>query len=386
MSPKNKEEKQVVAHSTIPAPIIEEVRHSFLTYAMSVIVDRALPDVRDGLKPVHRRVLYAMNEMGLFPQARFRKSAAIVGDVLGKYHPHGDVACYDALAKLAQDFSTRYPPVLGQGNFGSMDGDRPAAMRYTEAKLAHLATEILRDIDKNTVDFIPNYDATKKEPKVLPTRVPTVLLNGTLGIALGMATKIPPHNLREVMEATIHLIDNEDATGEDLLQFVKGPDFPTGGIIFNAKDIAHAYASGRGGVVVRGEAEIVEGKAGSTQIIISSLPYRVNKAELVARIAELSREKKVEGIKALRDESARGETRVAIDLKSGAQPQKVLNYLYKHSDLGTTFHFNMLALVEGVPQTLSLKRFLEEFIAHRRVVVRRRTVFDLKKAKEREHI
>ncbi|HEY4487031.1 MAG TPA: DNA gyrase subunit A [Candidatus Paceibacterota bacterium] len=366
--------------------ISSEMRESYLDYAMSVITSRALPDVRDGLKPVHRRILFAMQQMGLTHAAKFKKSATVVGTVLGSYHPHGDTSVYDAMVKMAQEFSHRYPLVLGQGNFGSIDGDSAAAYRYTEAKMTKLSGELLRDLEKETVEWRPNYDGTKQEPVVLPSVVPNVLLNGTLGIAVGMATNIPPHNLREVVEATIHLIDNEDATGEDLLQFVKGPDFPTGGIIFNAKDIAHAYASGRGGVVVRGEAEIVEGKAGSTQIIISSLPYRVNKAELVARIAELSREKKVEGIKALRDESARGETRVAIDLKSGAQPQKVLNYLYKHSDLGTTFHFNMLALVEGVPQTLSLKRFLEEFIAHRRVVVRRRTVFDLKKAKEREHI
>ena len=366
--------------------ISSEMRESYLDYAMSVITSRALPDVRDGLKPVHRRILFAMQQMGLTHTAKFKKSATVVGTVLGSYHPHGDTSVYDAMVKMAQEFSHRYPLVLGQGNFGSIDGDSAAAYRYTEAKMTKLSGELLRDLEKETVAWRPNYDGTKQEPVVLPSVVPNVLLNGTLGIAVGMATNIPPHNLREVVEATIHLIDNEDATGEDLLQFVKGPDFPTGGVIFNAKDIAHAYASGRGGVVVRGEAEIVEGKAGATQIIISSLPYRVNKAELVARIAELSREKKVEGIKALRDETARGETRIAIDLKSAAQPQKVLNYLYKHSDLGTTFHFNMLALVDGVPQTLSLKRILEEFIAHRKVVVRRRTEFDLKKAKEREHI
>src|SRR3989338_2242465 len=366
--------------------ISSEMRESYLDYAMSVITSRALPDVRDGLKPVHRRILFAMQQMGLTHTAKFKKSATVVGTVLGSYHPHGDTSVYDAMVKMAQEFSHRYPLVLGQGNFGSSDGDSAAAYRYTEAKMTRLSGELLRDLEKETVTWRPNYDGTKQEPVVLPSVVPNVLLNGTLGIAVGMATNIPPHNLREVVEATIHLIDNEDATGEDLLQFVKGPDFPTGGGFFNAKDIAHAYAPGRGGGVGRGGAEIVEGKAGATQIIISSLPYRVNKAELVARIAELSREKKVEGIKALRDETARGETRIAIDLKSAAQPQKVLNYLYKHSDLGTTFHFNMLALVDGVPQTLSLKRILEEFIAHRKVVVRRRTEFDLKKAKEREHI
>ena len=387
MSPKNKEEKQIVAHSTIPAPIIEEVRHSYLTYAMSVIVARALPDVRDGLKPVHRRVLYAMNEMGLFPHARFRKSAAIVGDVLGKYHPHGDVACYEALAKLAQDFSTRYPLVLGQGNFGSIDGDSPAAMRYTEAKLSHLATELLRDIDKNTVNFVSNYDATKREPSVLPARLPMVLLNGTLGIAVGMATKIPPHNLGEVMDALVYLADNSDATTEDLLKFVEGPDFPTGGIIFNKKDIQHAYSTGRGGVLVRGEAEIVEQKSGHSQIVITSIPYQLNKAELVMRIADLVHEKRVEGIKDIRDESTTlDDTRIVIDLKTGAFPQKVLNSLYKHTDLETTFHFNMLALSGGVPETMSLKRILGEFLEHRKEVVKRRTQFDLDRARERAHI
>ncbi|MBI4120985.1 MAG: DNA gyrase subunit A, partial [Parcubacteria group bacterium] len=354
--------------------------------AMSVITSRALPDVRDGMKPVHRRILYAMHSMGLSSGGRFRKSAAIVGEVLGKYHPHGDVSVYDALVKLAQSFSSRYPLVLGQGNFGSVDGDSAAAMRYTEAKLSKISSEMLRDIDKETVAFRPNYDGTQKEPEVLPASVPNVLLNGALGIAVGMATNMPPHNLREVVNATVHLIDDKDATTEDLLQHVLGPDFPTGGLVFNVKDIAHAYATGRGGVVTRGEAEIVEGKTGGFQIIITSLPYRVNKAEFVARIAELVREKKLEGVKALRDESSRGETRVAVDVKQGAQPQSILNYIYKHTDLETTFHYNMLALVDGVPRTLSLKAILQEFIKHREVVVRRRTEFDLGKAEERAHI
>ena len=369
----------------LPVAITSEMKASYLTYAMSVIVARALPDVRDGLKPVHRRVLYAMNEMGLTHSARFRKSAAIVGDVLGKYHPHGDVACYDALAKLAQDFATRYPLVLGQGNFGSIDGDSPAAMRYTEAKLSSMAEELLRDIEKETVDYTPNYDATKKEPVVLPSRVPTLLLNGTLGIAVGMATKLPPHNLTEVMNALIHVADNPDATNDDLLEYVQGPDFPTGGIIFNKKDIAHAYSSGRGGVLVRGETEIIEDK--TSQIVITSIPYQVNKAELIIKMADLVHDKKIEGVKDIRDESTTlADTRIVIDLKQGSFPQKVLNALYRHTDLESMFHFNMLALVDGVPETLSLKRILEEFLEHRKVVVKRRTQFDLRKAEERAHI
>lgn len=370
----------------MPQSITGEMKDSYIDYAMSVITSRALPDVRDGLKPVHRRILFAMQGLGLTSGAKFRKSAAVVGDVLGKYHPHGDTAVYDAMVKMAQDFSYRYPLVIGQGNFGSVDGDSPAAMRYTEAKMAKISAEVLRDLEKETVDWRPNYDSTRKEPVVFPTNVPGLLLNGTLGIAVGMATNIPPHNLREVVDATIHLIDNNDATNEELLDHVKGPDFPTGGIIYGAKDIAHAYASGRGGIVTRGETEIVEGKGGTFQIVVSSLPYRVNKAELIMKIADLVKEKKIEGIKALRDESARGETRVVIDLKAGTQPQRVLNYLYKHTDIETTFHVNMLALVDGIPQTLSLKTILEEFIKHRKEVVTRRTKFELAKAEAREHI
>lgn len=369
----------------VPREIVGEMRESYLDYAMSVITARALPDVRDGLKPVHRRILFAMHEMGLTAAAKFRKSAAVVGDVLGKYHPHGDIPVYDSLVKMAQPFSFRYPLIWGQGNFGSIDGDSPAAMRYTEAKMSRTAGELLRDLEKETVDWRPNYDATRKEPMVLPTAVPNLVLNGTLGIAVGMATNIPPHNLKEVVDATVHLIENPNATTEDLLQFVKGPDFPTGGVAYGAKDIAHAYASGKGPVVVRGEAEIVEDKAGHFQIIISSIPYRVNKAELIIRIADLVRDKKVEGIKGLRDESTT-DIRVVIDLKQGAYPEKILNALYKHTQLEDTFHFNCVALVKGVPETLSLKSLLAAFVEHRKEVVRRRTAFDLARAKEREHI
>ena len=365
--------------------ISTEMKESYLDYAMSVITMRALPDTRYGLKPVHRRILFAMQELGLTSSARFRKSAAVVGDVLGKYHPHGDAAVYESLVKMTQPFSLRYPLAMGQGNWGSIDGDSAAAMRYTETKMSRLSGEMLRDLEKETVDWRANYDNTKKEPMVLPAAFPNLILNGTLGIAVGMASNIPPHNLREVCGAVIHLIDNKGATTEDLLQFIKGPDFPTGGVVFGEKDIHHAYGNGKGGVVVRGEAEITENKAGSFQIIITSIPYRVNKADLIESIANLVREKKLEGIKALRDESAK-DLRIAIDLKQGSQPQAVLNYLYKHTQLEEAFHFNMVALQDGVPQTLSLKSLLEDFIKHRQVVVRRRTEFDLRKAEEREHI
>lgn len=365
--------------------ISSEMKESFIDYAMSVITDRALPDVRDGLKPVHRRILFAMHEMGLTHTAKFRKSATVVGDVLGKYHPHGDTAVYDAMVRMAQEFSFRYPLVLGQGNFGSVDGDSAAAMRYTEAKMSRLSAEIMRDIDRETVDWKPNYDGTRREPTFFPAAVPNLLLNGTLGIAVGMATNIPPHNLGEVIDATVHLIDNKNATTDDLLSFVKGPDFPTGGLAFGERDIHHAYATGRGGVVCRGIAEIIESKSGSYQIIVSAIPYRVNKAELIVKIADLVHEKKLEGVRGLRDESTK-DTRIVIDLKTGMEPQKVLNFLYKHTDLENTFNYNVLALVDGVPKTLSLKSILEEFIAHRQLVVTRRTKFDLRKAEEREHI
>ena len=369
----------------IPVGIVAEMEESYLAYAMSVITSRALPDVRDGLKPVHRRILYSMHEMGLTAGARLRKSAAIVGDTLGKYHPHGDTSVYDAMVGMAQDFTYRYPLVIGQGNFGSIDGDNAAAMRYTEAKMSKLSEELLRDIEKDTVDFRPNYDSTRREPVVLPAVVPNLLLNGTLGIAVGMATNIPPHNMREVVDACVHLIKNPKATTEDLTEFIKGPDFPTGGIVYGGKDLHHAYGSGRGGVVVRGEAEIIEQKNGVFQIIITSIPYRVNKNNLVVSIAELVRNKKLEGVKALRDESTK-DIRIAIDLKSNVHPQKILNSIYKNTQLESMFHFNTVALVDGVPQTLSLKSLLSEFIVHREIVVKRRTEFELRKAEEREHI
>ncbi len=369
----------------LPVDIIKEMQESYLAYAMSVITSRALPDVRDGLKPVHRRILFAMHEMGLTSSARFRKSAAVVGDVLGKYHPHGDVAVYDSMVGMAQDFSYRYPFILGQGNFGSIDGDNAAAMRYTEAKMSKISSELLKDLEKDTVDFRPNYDQTRKEPTVLPASVPALLLNGTLGIAVGMATNIPPHNLGEVIDATNYLIENKDATTEDLMQFIKGPDFPTGGIAYGAKDMVHAYSSGRGGVVCRGEAEIIEQKSGNFQIVITSIPYRVNKSNLIMSIAELVQEKKIDGIKGLRDESTK-DIRIVIDLKSGAYPEKVLNYIYKNTQLESNFNFNIVALVDGVPQTLSLKTILSLFIEHRKEIVKRRSLYDLKKAEEREHI
>src|SRR3989339_1079795 len=377
--------KEIRSDTILPVDVVAEMKESYLAYAMSVITSRALPDVRDGLKPVHRRILYSMHEMGLTYASRFRKSATVVGDVLGKYHPHGDTAVYDSMVGMAQEFSYRYPLILGQGNFGSIDGDNAAAMRYTEAKMAKISTEMLRDLEKDTVEWRPNYDQTRKEPTVLPASVPALLLNGTLGIAVGMATNIPPHNLSEVIDATTHLIDNPEATTEDLMQFVKGPDFPTGGVAYGYKDMLHAYSSGRGGVVCRGEAEIVEGKAGGSQIIITSIPYRVVKQNLVMAIAELVQEKKLDGIKGLRDESTK-DIRVVIDLKSGAHPQKVLNYIYKNTQLESNFNFNMVALVDGVPQTLSLKSILSEFIAHRKEVVKRRSAYDLRKAEEREHI
>ncbi len=367
--------------------IAEEMRRSYLDYAMSVIVSRALPDVRDGLKPVHRRILYTMHEAGLTHGARFRKSATVVGDTLGKYHPHGDGPVYDAMARLAQDFNMRYTLVDGQGNFGSVDGDPPAAARYTEARMSAIAEAMLQDIEKDTVNFIPNYDSRLKEPIVLPSTVPQLLMNGSLGIAVGMATSVPPHNLGELLDAISYLIENPDASTEDLMQFVKGPDFPTGGIIYSKEDIHHAYASGKGGVVMRGESEVEEMKNGGYQIIISSIPYQVNKSELIIQMAELVREKKVEGIKDIRDESDKDGLRIAIDLKPGVNPQGILNNLYKRTEMEKTFHFNMIALVDGIqPQLLRLKEILEYFIIHRKVVVERRAQFDLNKALDRAHI
>lgn len=370
---------------TVSRSISTEMKESFLDYAMSVITARALPDVRDGLKPVHRRILYAMYSMNLTATSKARKSALVVGEVLGKYHPHGDASVYDAMVGMAQTFSYRYPLVIGQGNFGSIDGDPPAAMRYTEARMSRVAAELMQDLEKDTVDWRPNYDGTRKEPTVFPASVPGILLNGTLGIAVGMATNIPPHNLREVVHATVHLADNPEATNDDLLSFVKGPDFPTGGVIFGEKDIKHAYTSGKGGIVTRGEAEIVEGKKGQFHIVITSIPFRVNKADLIMKVADLVREKKIDGIRDIRDESTK-DIRVVVELKTGAHPQKILNFLYKHTQLEETFHINTVCLVDGVPQTLSLKSILQEFIKHRLIVVRRRTQFDLSVAQAREHI
>ncbi len=343
MAKKSNEPIQIRANGIIPIDIVEEMKDSYIAYAMSVITARALPDVRDGLKPVHRRILFAMREMGLTSSARFRKSAAVVGDVLGKYHPHGDLAVYESMVGMTQEFSFRYPLVLGQGNFGSIDGDSAAAMRYTEAKMSKISNELLRDLEKETVDFRLNYDQTRKEPIVFPSAVPALLLNGTLGIAVGMATNIPPHNLAEVLDATQLLIENENATTEDLMQFIKGPDFPTGGIAFNYKDILHAYGTGRGGVVCRGEAEIVEQKNGF-QIIITSIPFRVNKSNLIIAIAKLVQDKKLEGVKGLRDESTK-DIRIVIDLKSNAVPERILNHIYKNTQLESNFNFNIVALV-----------------------------------------
>lgn len=367
-------------------PINTEMQEAYLDYAMSVIVARALPDVRDGMKPVHRRILYAMWDLGLRSSAKYRKSATVVGEVLGKYHPHGDVAVYDSMVRMAQDFSLRYRLIDGQGNFGSMDGDRAAAMRYTEARLAKISDEMLTDIERNTVDFMPNYDGSKQEPKVLPARLPNLLLNGTFGIAVGMSSSIPPHNLTELMQAVAHLIENPDADVEDLLEFVKGPDFPTGGIIYNKKDILQAYATGKGSIVIRAKTDIVEEKNGH-HIIVTEVPYAVNKAELISRIAELVKDKKIEGIRDLRDESDKDGVRIVIELKRDAYPKKVLNRLYTATDLQTSFHVNMLALIDGIqPRVLNLKTILEEYIKHRRVVIRRRTQYDLDRAKDRAHI
>ena len=360
---------------------------SYLRYSMSVIIDRALPDVRDGMKPVHRRILYSMNEEGLRSSARHRKSANVVGSVMGKYHPHGDSSIYAAMVRMAQPWAMRYMLVNGQGNFGSMDGDPPAAMRYTEAKMARLADELLADIDKETVDFRENYDSTTTEPTVLPAKVPSLLLNGQLGIAVGMATNIPPHNLTELIDAEIHLIDNPDCEIDDLLEFIKGPDFPTGGIIYGKESIRNAYVTGSGGVINRGVAEIVEGKKGRSQIVVTEIPFALNKETLVLKLAELIRDKKITGISDLRDESARGSVRIVLDLKKDAYPKKLLNQIFKLTPLQSTFHFNMMALVDGIqPRVLGLKDILSEHIKHRQVVVRRRTEYELKIAKARAHI
>lgn len=360
---------------------------SFLRYSMSVIVDRALPDVRDGMKPVHRRILFTMGEQGLRPGGKFNKSARIAGDVMGKYHPHGDSSIYDAMVRLAQDWVMRYPLVDGQGNFGSMDGDPPAAMRYTEARLGKAGNELLADLDKDTVDFRDNYDGKEQEPVVLPAKLPNLLLNGQVGIAVGMATNIPTHNLSEVVDATIELIDNPEATLDDLLKHVKGPDFPTGATVYGGAPMRQAYATGKGSVTMRAVATIEETKRGRHQIVVTEIPYGVNKATLIEKIADLVHEKKLLAISDLRDESARGNVRVVIELKKDAYPKKVLNQLYKLTALQTNFHYNMLALIDGIqPRILGLHEILSEFLKHRQVVVRRRTEYELRKAKERAHI
>jgi len=369
-----------------PVNIVTEMTGAYLDYSMSVIVSRALPDVRDGLKPVHRRILYAMDRMGLQSSRQFRKCAGTVGEVLKNYHPHGDSAVYDSLVRMAQPWSMRYPLILGQGNFGSQDDDPAAAMRYTEAKMAAIADELLRDIDKDTVDFSPNYDNQEVEPTVLPARLPNLLLNGSTGIAVGMATNIPPHNLNEVCDGIIHLIDNPEATTEELSHIVRGPDFPTGGIIQGREGIRNTYANGRGRVVIRARAQAEETERGRISIIVTELPYQVNKAELVKKIAELARDKKIEGISEVRDESDRQGMRMVIDLKRDANYDSVLNSLYKYTAMQNAFNTNMLALVEQQPQTLTLKKFLQHHINHREIVLTRRTQYELAKAEARKHI
>lgn len=370
-----------------PRTLETEMETSYLSYAMSVIVSRALPDVRDGLKPVHRRILYVMNNAGLRHTAKFKKSANVVGEVMGKFHPHGDSAIYDSMVRMAQDWAMRYPLVDGQGNFGSIDGYPAAAMRYTEARMSAIAEEMLHDIDKDTVDFRPNYDGSALEPVVLPAKLPNLLLNGQIGIAVGMATNIPPHNLGELIDAVQHLIKNPEATSGDLAEFVKGPDFPTGGTIYGQESIRAAYGTGKGGVVVRAKAEIEEDKKGVHRIVITEIPYMVNKSTLVEKIAELHHEKRIQGIADLTDESSREGMRIVVTLKKDSYPNKILNQLYKLTPLQTTFHFNMLALVDGIqPRVLNLEMMLREYLKHRQVVIRRRTEFELRKAKARAHI
>ena len=380
------DENFLSAQKIVPVKIEEEMKKSYIDYAMSVIVSRALPDVRDGLKPVHRRILYVMNELSLWPEKPFRKSASIVGDVMGNYHPHGDAAIYDALVRLSQDFSMRYPLVNGHGNFGSIDNDPPAAMRYTEAKLQKISLEMLTDLDKETVDFVPNYDDRLKEPSVLPAKLPNLLINGSYGIAVGMACNIPPHNLTEVVNGTIAQLDNPEITNEELMTFIKGPDFPTGGLILGKEGIKNAYTTGRGKVYVRARAEIEEDSKGRFHIIVTEIPYQVNKAALVENIAKLVQLKTIEGISDLRDESDREGLRIVIDLKRDANPNVVLNLLYKHTQLQNTQSMLMLAIVDGQPRILKLNEILAEYIKHRESVVIRRTKFDLAKAEARLHI
>lgn len=377
----------VTMGTVAPRDIVEEMQQSYIEYAMSVIVSRALPDVRDGLKPVHRRILFAMQEAGMRSSSRFTKCAAVVGDVLKKYHPHGDSAVYDSMVNMVQDFKMRYPLIHGQGNFGSMDGDNAAAYRYTEAKMKKVADEILADIEKETVDFRANYDGSRKEPTVLPSKIPLLLFNGTMGIAVGMATNMPPHNLTEVMNAVIHLVKNPEATIADLTEFIKGPDFPTGGLVYDIEKIKTAYATGRGSIKVRGRADIEEMKNGKYRIVITEIPFQLNKASLVEKIAALHQQKTVTGISDLRDESDRDGVRIVIELKRDAYPKKILNQIYKYTPLQSSFGFNMIGLINGIqPRLLDLKVILDEFVKHRREVVRRRTEFELKVAKARAHI
>ncbi|MGC8595521.1 MAG: DNA gyrase subunit A [Candidatus Kryptoniota bacterium] len=370
----------------VAVDIEDEIKGSYIDYAMSVIVARALPDVRDGLKPVHRRVLFGMSELGLNFNKPYKKSARIVGEVLGKYHPHGDTAVYDTLVRMAQDFSMRYPLVDGQGNFGSIDGDSPAAMRYTEARLSRIAEEMLRDIEKNTVDFVPNFDESLQEPVVLPSLLPNLLVNGASGIAVGMATNIPPHNLADIVDGLIAFIRDPDIADERLIKIVRAPDFPTGGIIFGYDGVREAYKTGRGRIVIRAKANIETTKSGRVNIVVTEVPYQVNKASLIERIAELVREKKLEDISDIRDESDRDGIRVVVELKRDAEAQVVLNNLYKHTQMQTTFGVIMLALVDGVPKVLTLKQMMERFLEHRHEVVVRRTKFDLDAAEKRAHI
>src|SRR5579862_3414625 len=376
-----------IAREVLPVSLEEEMRQSYLDYAMSVIVGRALPDVRDGLKPVHRRVLHAMRELGNDYNRAYKKSARVVGDVIGKYHPHGDIAVYDTIVRMAQSFSMRYLLIDGQGNFGSVDGDAPAAMRYTEVRMSKLAHELLADIDKETVDFVPNYDESEHEPSVLPTRVPNLLINGSSGIAVGMATNIPPHNLTEIANACLALIDDPMLSLAGLMQHVPGPDFPTAGIINGAQEIVTAYKTGRGRLSIRARAHFEDQESGNRQsIIVTELPYQVNKARLLERIADLVRNKQIDGISELRDESDKDGMRVVIELKRGEVPEVVLNNLYAQTPMETVFGINMVALLDGQPRLMSLREMLDAFLRHRREVVTRRTIFELRRARDRAHI
>jgi len=370
----------------VPIDIEHEMRKSFLLYSMSVIMSRALPDVRDGLKPIHRRILYAMHDIGLTAEKPYRKSATVVGEVIGKYHPHGESAIYDAIVRLAQDFSLRYPMVDGHGNFGSVDGDPAAAMRYTEVRMAKLASAMLSDIEKDTVDFAPNYDASTKEPMVLPSRFPQLLVNGSSGIAVGMATNIPPHNLVEVIDGVIHLIDHPEASVAELMEYIKGPDFPTAGLILGTQGIRDAYHTGRGSLKLRARAKIEPMNGGRQRIVVTEIPYQVNKARLVERIAELARDKQIDGISDLRDESDREGMRIVIELRRDGNANVVLNQLYKHTPMETTFGVIMLVLVNNEPRVLNLKEVLHYYIAHQEEVVTRRTKFELAKAEDRAHV